>query len=83
MEYDKTIPVRVPPETRQALDDEAKQLGVKLSWLVRDILTQHAQDPALTAYRNRFIRTPSNGKGDQIGKAEDNTLANHLMAEKS
>jgi predicted DNA-binding protein len=62
MEYDKTIPVRVPEETRLALDAEAQKRGVKLAWLVREILTQHTNDPALTACRSKFVRAPEGMK---------------------
>jgi predicted HicB family RNase H-like nuclease len=62
MEYDKTIPVRIDEETRKALDAEALSRNVKLAWLVREILTEHVKDPALTAYRARFIHAPEGTK---------------------
>jgi antitoxin component of RelBE/YafQ-DinJ toxin-antitoxin module len=60
MEYDKTVPVRVSEETRNKLDAEAHTMGVKLSWLIRTILTDYAGTPeALRNYRAKFVRAPS------------------------
>ena len=67
MEYDKTIPVRVPEETRLALDAEAERRGVKLAWLVREILTRYTQKHNLLTIHLPAIEFT--GKGDEIGKA--------------
>ena len=67
MEYDKTIPVRVPEEVRNALDAEAQKRNVKLAWLIRDVLTRYAQETNLMTIHIPAIEFT--GKGDEIGKA--------------
>jgi hypothetical protein len=67
MEYDKTIPVRISEETRNALDAEALKRNVKLAWLVRDILTRYTEEHNLLTIRIPAITFT--GKGDEIGNA--------------
>ena len=60
-----TVPVRMPEETRVALNEEAIMRGVTLSWLIREILKQCAETHKITT-----VRLPSiefTGVGDQIG----------------
>jgi len=62
MRNDKVVNFRLPTETWNALDQEAQNAGVTLSWWLRKILTEHVSNPIIHAPAISFT-----GKGNEIG----------------
>jgi hypothetical protein len=63
MQNDKNIHLRLPKETWNVLDQQAREAGVTCSWWIRKVLAEHIIHPTV-----RIDVVTFTGHGDEIGK---------------